>query len=82
MDTQRGPNFPRRLDENGIYHSICSKCFQTVAISSSEAALIEAEERHICKRPLWSGMKNPLEQVPTLERASTAGRWSMRLFGM
>jgi hypothetical protein len=73
MDTQRGPNFPRRLDENGIYHSICSKCFQTVAISSNEVALIEAEERHVCKRPLWSGMKNPLE------RASTTGRWSMRV---
>ena len=80
MDTQRGSNFPRWLDENGIYHSICSKCFQTVAISSSEAALSEAEKRHVCKRPLWSGMKNPLEQAPVLERVSAAGRWPMRLF--
>jgi hypothetical protein len=40
--------FPRRLDQNGLYHSVCLTCFQTIAISSSDAVLTEKEWLHKC----------------------------------
>jgi hypothetical protein len=76
MDTQRDRNFPRRLDENGIYHSICLNCFQTVGTSFSQDELTEAERKHICKIPLSSGMPSRFEQ------ASVTGWWPMRVFRM
>jgi hypothetical protein len=51
MDARPDPNFPHRLDRNGIYHSICLSCFQTVATSFRQAMLIEAEKRHACSGP-------------------------------
>ena len=59
MDTQAHPNFPRRLDRNGIYHSICLTCFQTVATSFSQTTLVEGERHHICEGPPARMMARP-----------------------
>ena len=75
MDTQRDRNFPRRLDENGIYHSICLNCFQTVATSFSQEALLEEERKHVCKIPLTSGMPSRFNPAATV-----TGWWPMRVF--
>jgi hypothetical protein len=67
MNTQRNRDFPRRLDENGNYHSICLNCFQTVAMSFSQEALVEVEKQHVCKIPLSFGMRKPSEPVSAME---------------
>jgi hypothetical protein len=59
MNAFRNRDFPRRLDENGNYHSICLNCFQTVATSYSQQALVEIEKQHICKIPLSLRMGKP-----------------------
>ena len=71
MNTLRDRDFPRRLDENGNYHSICLNCFQTVATSYSDEVLVKAEAKHVCKTPLWSDMPN--RPVPV----SSTSRWPM-----
>jgi hypothetical protein len=40
--------FPRQLDQNGLYHSVCMTCFRTIAITSSLLALTEIEWGHQC----------------------------------
>ena len=51
MDAQPERIFPHRLDQNGIYHSVCMTCFRTVATSFSLAALVEQERQHWCEGP-------------------------------
>jgi hypothetical protein len=40
--------FPRQLDQDGLYHSVCMTCFRTIAISSNPAVLAEKEWLHSC----------------------------------
>jgi hypothetical protein len=42
------PAFPRRLNNDGTYDSICNRCFKTLATSSDETELLNAEQAHIC----------------------------------
>ena len=44
----KSARFPRQLDDNGFYHSVCMTCFLTIAISSSQTALTENEWLHMC----------------------------------
>jgi len=44
----KSARFPRQLDQNGLYHSVCMTCFRTITISSDLAALSENEWRHNC----------------------------------
>jgi hypothetical protein len=48
MDAQSDRIFPHRLDQSGIYHSVCMNCFETVATSFSLATLVEGERQHRC----------------------------------
>ena len=72
METQRDPNFPRRLDQNGIYHSICLTCFQTVSTSFSQASLMEGERQHACAGP-------PLRTQVRIEFQSRLGRRQLQV---
>ena len=40
--------FPHRQDGDGMYHSICSNCFATVARSKPEAVMADLEKAHVC----------------------------------
>jgi hypothetical protein len=40
--------FLHQIDSIGLYQSVCSVCFQTVAKEPRESKLIAAEERHQC----------------------------------
>jgi hypothetical protein len=40
--------WPRRLNPDGTYDSICPTCFQTVARCKNEAELARAENLHVC----------------------------------
>jgi hypothetical protein len=47
MDS-KSARFPRQLDQNGLYHSICTTCFRTIAISSNAQVLADREWFHRC----------------------------------
>jgi hypothetical protein len=40
--------FPRTVDQDGLYHSVCLTCFRTIAISSNHAVLAEKEWLYSC----------------------------------
>ena len=42
------PEFTHRTNEDGSVHSYCSRCFATIADSSSQAQLQAAESEHKC----------------------------------
>jgi hypothetical protein len=44
----KSARFPRQLDQNGLYHSICTTCFRTIAISSNPQVLTDREWLHSC----------------------------------
>ena len=54
MRVQYDTPFPRRLDWNGIYVSVCMTCLQTVGTSYRNAALAEEEGQHVCHEPMAS----------------------------
>jgi len=41
-------SFVHRIDQYGIFHSICRTCSQTVAINAKESTLRHGEEEHEC----------------------------------
>ena len=47
-ESQKEP-FPRRLNADGSYDSICPRCFLTIARGSSERELDDAEQNHACE---------------------------------
>jgi hypothetical protein len=40
--------FPRRRHDNGMYDSICPRCFRTVIRKRNESQLAEIERQHVC----------------------------------
>ncbi len=40
--------FPRRLNRDGSFDSICLKCFATVATTATEAELKAHDKTHTC----------------------------------
>jgi hypothetical protein len=40
--------YPHRLNPDGTYDSICTRCFRTIANANEEADLAAAEEAHNC----------------------------------
>lgn len=58
------PEFTRRTNEDGSVHSYCSRCFATIADSSSPAKLEFAEREHKCDSRL-------LEMVEKYRRISS-----------
>ena len=44
-----GRPFIHKMDQHGMYHSLCSVCYQTVARAPRESRLIRGEEEHQCK---------------------------------
>ena len=40
--------FPRRRHDNGMYDSICPRCFRTVIRKRFESQLAEIERKHAC----------------------------------
>jgi hypothetical protein len=49
MVTHILPAFPHRKNSDNTFDSICSKCFATIARSSKEIDLKDAEVAHICQ---------------------------------
>jgi hypothetical protein len=41
--------FPRKVQRDGSYSSICLNCFQTIGQDATEAELAAREEKHICE---------------------------------
>ena len=41
-------NFPHRRNRDGLYDSICPRCFATVARSEPEAKMEKLEKSHVC----------------------------------
>jgi hypothetical protein len=48
MVQQFRPNFPRRLNPDGSYYSICTLCRLTVATAKTEDELAQYERCHEC----------------------------------
>jgi hypothetical protein len=48
MVQQFRPNFPHRLNANGTYDSICTKCHLTIATVKAENELAQHERNHEC----------------------------------
>ncbi len=40
--------FPHRMNSDGSYDSICTKCYATVSSSEHEEDLTAQEELHVC----------------------------------
>jgi len=40
--------YPHRMNAGGSFDSICPLCFRTIASAKTEAALVKAEEKHVC----------------------------------
>ena len=53
--------FPRRLNLDGTYDSICPSCYRTVAHGTAEALSV-AEESHLCSNEFLSRTLNPFAQ--------------------
>lgn len=53
--------FPRRLNIDGTYDSICPRCYRTIARGTAEA-LCFAEESHSCSNEFLSQSINPFAQ--------------------
>jgi hypothetical protein len=49
MATPRFPYFPHRFNQDGMWESICSECFLTVAKAKIEKELEAHEKDHVCK---------------------------------
>jgi hypothetical protein len=41
-------SFPYRCNDGGTFRSICSRCLQTIAVSTREADIENAEDSHVC----------------------------------
>jgi hypothetical protein len=52
--------FPRQLDQDGLYHSVCMTCFRTIAISSSLAVIAEKEWSHRCDGSPPQALSGPI----------------------
>ena len=48
MAIEPSTTFPHRLNPDGTWDSICTKCYLTIATEKSEEALAAAEQRHDC----------------------------------
>jgi hypothetical protein len=48
------PPFPRRLNVDGTWNSICVRCFQTIAANKLEVEVEEIEKEHVCPSSLLS----------------------------
>ncbi len=42
------PRFPRKLNVDGTWNSICVRCFQTIAANKLEVEIEEIENDHVC----------------------------------
>jgi len=42
------PPFPRKLNVDGTWNSICVRCFQTIAANRREVEVEEIEANHVC----------------------------------
>ena len=58
-----GDQFLHRVNRDGSFDSICMRCFQTIASTHCETALMGTEHRHECDGP-------PLFISPGPEHAS------------
>lgn len=66
--------FPRRLNLDGTYDSICPSCYRTIASGTAEA-LTFAEEVHSCSNESLSWSLNPFaqwSQLPAPQRLKLA----------
>jgi hypothetical protein len=68
--SERPAQFPHRQDSDGLYHSICSACFATVARSRPESELSELEQAHICDQSFLDG-RGHFNRADTARRLST-----------
>jgi hypothetical protein len=59
--------FPRQLDQDGLYHSVCMTCFRTIAISPSLALIAEKEWSHQCDGGLPGAVSRPLRRSSETE---------------
>ena len=64
-------NFPHRRDRDGLYDSICPRCFATVARSKPEAELEELERSHICHSSFLADRCQFGEAVTTIAAIAT-----------
>ena len=42
---------------DGLYDSICRRCFRTIAVAAVESDLAEYEERHVCSAESVANLK-------------------------
>lgn len=61
----RERTFPRRLNVDGTYDSICPSCYRTIASGTAEA-LSFAEESHSCSNAFLSQWLSPFAQSSQL----------------
>lgn len=40
--------YPHRVNLDGTWDSICTRCFQTIAHCKTERELAQFEEKHVC----------------------------------
>jgi hypothetical protein len=59
MATTQDPFFPHRLNEDGSYDSICTRCFATVASARTLEELHARDKEHTCRASLYTTSMNP-----------------------
>jgi hypothetical protein len=65
--TARLAEFPHRRDRDGLYDSICPRCYATVARSRPEAEMAELENAHVCNSAFFRSADGSAAHVPGSE---------------
>jgi hypothetical protein len=49
MDDQKIPFYPHRLNQDGSYASICTRCYAVIATSDNSEDLVPYDIAHVCR---------------------------------
>ena len=63
--------FPHRRDRDGLFDSICPRCFATVARSKAEVEMEALESSHICHSSFLADRGQFGEAVATIAAIAT-----------
>jgi len=65
MAQKQPTNFPHQRDKDGLYDSICPRCFAPVARSKPEDEMTELERAHVCNSAFLAerGLLAPAESA-------------------